>query len=82
MRNLPTIISGLSQQVLDLAPGVFTFPWVEFIYNDKPRCGLYVGDDTRPGTDNMMVQTVEGVRAFSRCKVEKLVVKQIQQEDD
>ena len=40
--------------------------WIKFIYNGAPRIGLDLGDDTRPGTSNLMVATTNGFRTFKK----------------
>lgn len=38
------------------------------VYNGKPRFGLDMGDDERPGTNNRVVLTLDGVRTFNKDK--------------
>lgn len=45
---------------------------VTFVYNAKPRLGVNMGDDQRPGTNNLMVLTNEGIKAFNKAKMENL----------
>lgn len=40
--------------------------WLKFNYSGRPRMGLEVGDDPRPGTNNLMVATTEGFRTFNK----------------
>lgn len=40
--------------------------WLKFDYNEKPRLGLDMGDDERPGTDNLCVHTIDGFRTFKK----------------
>lgn len=42
--------------------------WVTLVYNGKPRFGLDMGDDERPGTNNRVVLTLDGVRTFDKDK--------------
>jgi hypothetical protein len=45
---------------------------VRFVYNMKPRLGVDMGDDERPGTNNLMVLTADGIRAFTKTKMEDI----------
>lgn len=45
-----------------------------FTYNGKPRLGIYLGEDSRPGTDNRMYYTLDGLRSFKRTNIEDEVV--------
>ena len=46
-----------------------TTGWLSFRYNDEVRNGLVIGPDTRPGTNNVVCCTADGIRTF---KVEKM----------
>ncbi len=43
--------------------------YLSFIYNDKPRVGLALGPDTRPGTNNLACATLDGIRTFKQSKM-------------
>ena len=38
------------------------------VYNGKPRFGLDLGDDERPGTNNRVVLTLDGIRTLNKDK--------------
>lgn len=46
--------------------------WAEFEYDGKPRLALVMGPDTRPGTNNLICLTPDGVRAFKPEKMANL----------
>ena len=47
--------------------------WLTFKYSDKERSGLAIGPDTRPGTNNVVVLTRDGVRTFNAQKMKDVV---------
>lgn len=47
--------------------------WYRFDYNGKPRMGLVIGPDTRPGTNNAVILTEEGVRMYKYSKMENII---------
>jgi hypothetical protein len=47
--------------------------WMTFLYDGKARGGLIIGPDTRPGTNNVVCLTADGVRAFKVSKMEEVV---------
>lgn len=47
--------------------------WFKFEYDGKERGGLAIGPDTRPGTNNIVCLTVDGVRTFKCEKIKNLV---------
>jgi len=64
------------QKLLELAIPHLESPVVPqiitFVYNAKPRLGVDMGDDNRPGTNNLMVLTEQGIKAFNKSKMENL----------
>lgn len=42
------------------------YRWIACVYNGKPRIGLDLGDDSRPGTNNRVVLTLDGIRTFKK----------------
>lgn len=43
--------------------------WIACFYNGKPRVGLDLGDDQRPGTRNRVVITLDGIRTFKTAQM-------------
>ena len=43
--------------------------WIACMYDGKPRAGLDLGSDPRPGTENLMVRTPDGIRTFRKDKI-------------
>ena len=46
-----------------------SYPYLAFMYSGKPRVGLAVCDDDRPGTDNLVVITLDGIRTFKKSNM-------------
>jgi hypothetical protein len=46
--------------------------WFRFDYNNKPRLGLVIGPDTRPGTNNVVCLVPGGIKTFNVKKMEKV----------
>lgn len=66
MKNQATNTSGLSSYSADRVEGL---TWIKCVYNGKPRFGLDMGDDERPGTNNRVVLTLDGIRTFDKDKM-------------
>lgn len=47
--------------------------WITLMYDGKCRSGLAIGPDLRPGTNNVVVLTADGVRTFKCEKMENIV---------
>lgn len=46
--------------------------WLQLEYNDKIRIGLDMGDDARPGSNNRVVITLDGIRTFNKDLMENV----------
>lgn len=47
--------------------------YLSFLYSNKPRIGLDLGRDPRPGTKNRIFMTLDGLRTFHRAKMFDIV---------
>lgn len=45
------------------------FRYITCTYHGKPRVGLDLGDDTRPGTSNRVIITLDGIRTLKKDKM-------------
>jgi hypothetical protein len=59
----------VSQEVVEPTP----VRWLACNYNGKSRVGLDLGDDKRPGTNNRVWRTLDGIRTFNKTKIKDIV---------
>lgn len=71
-------LTGEGYRTEDIGPEPTIIPHLTihtFEYNGKPRTGIDLGRDTRPGTTNRMYYTYDGMRSFKEENITDLKTK-------